>query len=613
MKPKLSEKRAMDMDASFINTSATEDSDGGFNDSQEVQPSNGLEILPEVDRNIASPLLSKNENITLSNKALSELYTNCTKLSAQGRINQNNTWNLNLIDHMNSLIENENKSTDFLKASATIDAGIQIYSSRIDSVHEETFRVLSSLAQRRTEDISDSNTCDDNNDEPSKTRKKKRTTKNILTEAQLDLNAIDTLATDDPAEIFNAFGRGFDEETYASLMLYQKDFNVGKGASLELDYKNKGLATVVKGRQIEQLKMETDTRIEELAADLIDKNLNNTTIMNEDITRDLENAEFGNNDHDLENDEQFDSSQTSINYDNVEMANKEINVNNNETGLQMTLQRVTLNIDDTEVQGKNDWAGTEHWKYKSKLSLKSITNITQAKSQTIAIGKERTSKKNKDLIDFSVEIKDVEKTLMDSLGKKVPSIKYKQDNFGIYELPEDLHLKPSNLQSLFTMEISTKPVPVGDPAETLGQSMMQNFSNVNDNNSIYDYNNKNDQSFCPDVTVYDSNREREGINIDFDIVPKHLDVGSLKRKIWRSISTNEKETQFEDLIHSVKGTVDNKFKDDITPAYCFVCLLHLANENNLELEDTGAKDGSGIENNNFTIKQQPPQDILQNN
>lgn len=68
------------------------------------------------------------------------------------KIDKKNAWNLNLIDHMEDMVVsaanvNEDGSTNYAAAGSTIDAGIKIYSSRVDSVHAETYKVLSNLSR----------------------------------------------------------------------------------------------------------------------------------------------------------------------------------------------------------------------------------------------------------------------------------------------------------------------------------------------------------------------------------------------------------------------------------------------------------------------------------
>nr|PNR50721.1 hypothetical protein PHYPA_009907 [Physcomitrium patens] len=78
-----------------------------------------------------------------------ELHKNCIKLAAENvEITQSNTWDLKLIDHLSALVQGDDEQDDqdsFQKASCTLEAGVKIYSTRVDSVHFETYKVLSSL------------------------------------------------------------------------------------------------------------------------------------------------------------------------------------------------------------------------------------------------------------------------------------------------------------------------------------------------------------------------------------------------------------------------------------------------------------------------------------
>jgi condensin complex subunit 2 len=59
-----------------------------------------------------------------------------------------NTWSLRLIDYIGQLTdqaEKEEKKTNFQKVTATLDASVKIYSSRVDSVHTDTYKMLGVL------------------------------------------------------------------------------------------------------------------------------------------------------------------------------------------------------------------------------------------------------------------------------------------------------------------------------------------------------------------------------------------------------------------------------------------------------------------------------------
>lgn len=155
---------------------------------------------------------------------LGEVYRNAIRMNAENRINATNSWNLNLIDHLDRFVapepqqravdrhEKPNEGTfktnsqgadstvdstlvsgvNFTKASCTLDASVKIYSYRVDDVHLTSYKVLANL--NRTDNTSNGNgkkrTNDskgtgqhsmDNEEEESSSRTKSRA------------NAVDTL------------------------------------------------------------------------------------------------------------------------------------------------------------------------------------------------------------------------------------------------------------------------------------------------------------------------------------------------------------------------------------------------------------------------------------
>eukprot|EP00850_Spirogloea_muscicola_P018375 SM000168S02574 [mRNA] locus=s168:81286:85109:+ [translate_table: standard] len=85
----------------------------------------------------------------LSREQVLALYQNCIKLASENKINQKNTWSLPLIDHISEIVlgddNGDDAQTNFQKASCMLEAGVKIYSYRVDSMHSETYKVLSAL------------------------------------------------------------------------------------------------------------------------------------------------------------------------------------------------------------------------------------------------------------------------------------------------------------------------------------------------------------------------------------------------------------------------------------------------------------------------------------
>ncbi|RXH67999.1 hypothetical protein DVH24_028146 [Malus domestica] len=89
-------------------------------------------------------------NHGLGKAQILELFQNCIKLASENaqKINQKNTWELNLIDHLTDIInveEEKDAETNFQKACCTLEAGVKIYSMRVDSVHSEAYKVLGGM------------------------------------------------------------------------------------------------------------------------------------------------------------------------------------------------------------------------------------------------------------------------------------------------------------------------------------------------------------------------------------------------------------------------------------------------------------------------------------
>lgn len=109
----------------------------------------------------------------LNRAQLSAMYASTIKLCQDNKINARNTWTLSLIDYMPMLVgpqsamtptrsnahdghmlvtdrtalESPSSDTDFQLAGATLDAGVRIYCSRVDSVHNNAYKVLGGLSQ----------------------------------------------------------------------------------------------------------------------------------------------------------------------------------------------------------------------------------------------------------------------------------------------------------------------------------------------------------------------------------------------------------------------------------------------------------------------------------
>jgi condensin complex subunit 2 len=98
---------------------------------------------------------------------LGEVYQKAIRMNAENRINAANSWNLNLIDHLDRFVAPELRTktsltmedtlsaatgVNFTKASCTLDASVKIYSYRVDDVHLTSYKVLANLNRTDTKE-----------------------------------------------------------------------------------------------------------------------------------------------------------------------------------------------------------------------------------------------------------------------------------------------------------------------------------------------------------------------------------------------------------------------------------------------------------------------------
>ncbi|XP_057529567.1 condensin complex subunit 2 isoform X1 [Amaranthus tricolor] len=122
------------------------------------------------------PLPSSPSNSGLDGVQIMELFRNCIKLASENKINQKNTWELNLIDHLSEIInveDEEDVETNFQKASCTLEAGVKIYALRVDSVHSEAYKVLGGISRAGLEEQQETSTGENGSNEQDVNQPKK--------------------------------------------------------------------------------------------------------------------------------------------------------------------------------------------------------------------------------------------------------------------------------------------------------------------------------------------------------------------------------------------------------------------------------------------------------
>jgi len=93
------------------------------------------------------------------------------------------------------------------------------------------------------------------------------------------------------------------------------------------------------------------------------------------------------------------------------------------------------------------------------------------------------------------------------------------------------------------------------------------------------------------LKLIDAPPQLEKISINYARVSKSVDVKALKHSLWKEISQKSKknglERNFQSVLDAMPTHIPHDMLSSITVPYYFICLLHLANENNLNLKEEG--------------------------
>lgn len=162
------------------------------------------------------------------------------KMATDNKINSRNSWNFALIDYFHDLnvLKDAEDNINFQKASATLDGCVKIYSSRVDSIANETGKLLSGLADRKDKDINNAKKVDANQDSEdlevdpltglvttsneSNSNKKRRTYNRVLETTLVDFEVIKMKELDQELSIDPLFKKAladFDEGGAKSLLV----------------------------------------------------------------------------------------------------------------------------------------------------------------------------------------------------------------------------------------------------------------------------------------------------------------------------------------------------------------------------------------------------------
>ncbi|KAJ4725148.1 Condensin complex subunit 2 [Melia azedarach] len=536
------------------------------------------------------------DDTCLSEEQIVELFQNCIKLASENKINQKNTWELRLIDHLSEIIKVEtvegDSETNFQKASCTLEAGVKIYSVRVDAVHAEAYKVLGGINRAGQEDEQDTITAGENVDNRSdgghSTRESERKISPVsMLESSfeaLNMKKFDAAFSVDP--LYHQTSAQFDEGGAIGLLLNNlgvyggcqvlfDSFEVpGKCESDSLLNNDSDMIDLSFAKEfVEQMvinmcaKPEISPTLEEIICHFDEDNQRSQTFSLSqnigsrldvlDATTDAFDAEadrFGANGYGL-NDNSFGYHEVwNYDHDGGTSVVNEISSfgpffhgdreENDpyaayEPGISDRFEDVTMFL----FQGlgfsskQNAWAGPDHWKYQK--SKGSGTIYTAASGSACNAKKRKKKTQVEDDIDFrkslDEEIIDIfapPRTLKSLL---LPANRSSNSN----SLPEDCHYQHENLVKLFLLP---NVLCTGKRRRKLSDnnSQQQDYDNAGalpswDNESVVS--DQYDDGYVPS-DMRDSDglisrpRQVDKDEVQYDKTSKQVDVHALKEALW---------------------------------------------------------------------------------
>ncbi|KAK7603010.1 hypothetical protein V9T40_003009 [Parthenolecanium corni] len=136
-----------------------------FNDDEEER--NQLRIQEESNRRSHS-IHSKRMSLadkSISDKNVSEHFRSCIQLAAENKITAKNAFNFKLIDLLYTMLKKkEEQFKNFSEVTSSLDAGVKIYSCRVDNVHADTMKMATSVSVASCEPNEDKSSAGDVNE-----------------------------------------------------------------------------------------------------------------------------------------------------------------------------------------------------------------------------------------------------------------------------------------------------------------------------------------------------------------------------------------------------------------------------------------------------------------
>ncbi|OIT03480.1 PREDICTED: condensin complex subunit 2 [Nicotiana attenuata] len=574
----------------------------------------------------------------LDEQQILELFQNCIKLASENKINQKNTWELGLIDHLCEIVkvEQENDSeTNFQKASCTLEAGVKIYSMRVDSVHSEAYKVLGGInrvGKGNDQDpvVEDANAENEQEEgHPREEQEKKLSPLSTLESSfdSINVKKFDAAFAVDP--LYHQTSAQFDEGGAKGLLL--NNLGIYGTCSVLFD------SCEIPGKSIpEEIRNDRTDSIDIcFAKDCVEEMVLNMpkkdeispslrhmisqfsgemqvpaeTDLSSQLSPEQTSESFG---LDVDDDDAFDNcgAWPMDHDDGIDVAEQgshdvdQISSRQQEGSEPFAFPDAedddrSERVDDYLFLSlgfsskHNSWAGPDHWKYRKVKVSEEPCKEDGSPVKT----KKTKSRKAEPEISFTKAL-DTDLSHVFAPPKNPKLLLLPANRISCNRLlPEDCHYQPENLVKLFLRPNVTclgrrgKKVPdeAGQQSEDFGA--MPSWDDDGGFPGTFDDAFDDGNAFSDteeSSTLVSQPRQVNKIEVQYDKTSKQVDVQVLKETLWDQLnqtSIKEESVSFKHILAAFPTECRASASiEAISPHLCFICLLHLANEHGLRIQ-----------------------------
>ena len=580
----------------------------------------------------------------LSADAVLNLYTNCIKLASENKINAKNTWSLALIDHISDIVKNEkdeDNQTNFQKASCTLEAGVKIYASRVDSFHSETFKMLGGMnkvssngeeeegdGRQGLGDGADGSQLPEDGD-GAKTKKRRATVNTLEMPDAHSLKQLDETLVVDP--LFQKTSAMFDEGGASGLLL--TNLAVHKGCNICFDSEEvpdytKGEDAPLTGTlDLSSLRASIEAATTAMASvSRITPSIDEVQAMLTEVTgvaptkateesaegagsfftgsslEGINLAEYDDEDEDIAEESPEDWAAGADGFEDENWAEDGDHGTSMDDDTVLPTQEGGLEwIVSSGLGGKMGWAGPTHWQFRAPPRAKSSANGEddgENKNQKkrgkgeLTYDFENPSELDERRFELAVDEDDLLLATAPSASDTLlpPDLGYEPSNL------IKLFLKSQNVASLVNSESMTNQDEEGFTfgADEAGGKFDDGEELVGEAGGWYDANELGD-----DDDFVDAPRRVEKIEVNYARTTKQVNVRALKQTLWANLeeSTSEEDVHsFNEMLREFPVNNPAGHVEDISVHMAFICALHLANEHGLVIKSVPAMDDLCISN-----------------